>query len=166
MLLTDFDRKEDIFVDANIFIYNAVDHEKYGQSSTDFLLRIEKEEIKAFTDSLVLDEVFFKILIAEASKYTETKNIKDLRKIIRSSKAVYNPVKEYRDYISELSLSGLKILSVDSKIALDSIDIAEKYNLLTADAIHVTTCRFYNIKNIATKDKDFGRVDFLKVWKP
>ncbi|HDN81989.1 MAG TPA: PIN domain-containing protein, partial [Methanomicrobia archaeon] len=79
---------------------------------------------------------------------------------------VYNPVKEYRDYISELSLSGLKILSVDSKIALDSIDIAEKYNLLTADAIHVTTCRFYNIKNIATKDKDFGRVDFLKVWKP
>lgn len=55
---------------------------------------------------------------------------------------------------------------MDSKIALDSIDIAEKYNLLTADAIHVTTCRFYNIKNIATKDKDFGRVDFLKVWKP
>lgn len=60
MLLTDFDRKEDIFVDANIFIYNAVDHEKYGQSSTDFLLRIEKEEIKAFTDSLVLDEVFLR----------------------------------------------------------------------------------------------------------
>jgi len=166
MLLDRYTLKEDIFVDSNIFIYNAMDHEKHGQSSTNFLLKIEKEEIKAFTNSLVLDEIFFKILTAEASRYTEAKNIKNLKRIVRESKAVYKPVKEYRDYIFELSLSGLKILDVDSRITLESINTAEKYNLLTADAIHVATCRFYNIKNIATNDKDFERVDFLKVWRP
>ena len=40
------------------------------------------------------------------------------------------------------------------------------YSLLTNDAFHVATMKRQGITNIATNDPDFGRVEWLKVWKP
>jgi predicted nucleic acid-binding protein len=41
-----------------------------------------------------------------------------------------------------------------------------KFKLMTNDAIHVATCKFYNIVDIATNDTDFQRVHFLRAWNP
>jgi predicted nucleic acid-binding protein len=43
---------------------------------------------------------------------------------------------------------------------------SKKYNLLFSDAIHAASCNLFNVKNIATNDSDFERVDFLKIWRP
>jgi len=41
-----------------------------------------------------------------------------------------------------------------------------KYNLLFADAIHVSSCKIHDIENIAANDHDLERVGFLNLWKP
>ncbi len=46
------------------------------------------------------------------------------------------------------------------------INNCKKYALLTRDSLHITTMEQNNITDIATNDRDFERVDFLKVWKP
>ena len=48
----------------------------------------------------------------------------------------------------------------------DFIEISKKYWLMATDAIHVATMKRQGITNIATNDPDFGRVEWLKVWKP
>jgi predicted nucleic acid-binding protein len=44
--------------------------------------------------------------------------------------------------------------------------IMYKYLLLPSDSIHVITCEIYQIPNIATNNRDFERVEKLKVWHP
>ncbi len=46
---------------------------------------------------------------------------------------------------------------------MDRMNLAE-FN--DSDAIHAGSCDVYGIKHIASNDKDFGRVDFLKRWTP
>ena len=41
-----------------------------------------------------------------------------------------------------------------------------KYGLWFSDALHSACCKVNDITDIATNDRDFERVDFLKVWKP
>lgn len=45
------------------------------------------------------------------------------------------------------------------------IDIMKKYNFLPNDAIIAATCTHNGIKKIATFDRDFERVEFVKVIK-
>ena len=37
---------------------------------------------------------------------------------------------------------------------------------MAINAFHVTVMKKSGIKNIVTFDKDFERVDFIRVWKP
>ncbi|TRZ90467.1 MAG: hypothetical protein D4R88_03680 [Methanosarcinales archaeon] len=74
MLLSNFAGDERIFVDANIFIYNALDDP--------------------------MDEVLFKILISEASQHLEKFTLPNLKKEMKKSSfssKVYKPVREYSD---------------------------------------------------------------------
>lgn len=48
----------------------------------------------------------------------------------------------------------------DPDLLLDSVMV---YRLLPNDAAIAAACRYYEIMRIATFDRDFDRVDFLKV---
>ncbi len=78
--------------------------------------------------------------------------LKTLDKPFKASEEV---LKDYR----------FKILDT-SKLLEEVLDISKEYGLLFSDALHSACCKVYGIKNIATSDTDFERVDFLKVWKP
>jgi len=43
--------------------------------------------------------------------------------------------------------------------------INEKYDLLPNDALIAANCKMHGIKEIATFDEDFRRVDFLEVFE-
>jgi predicted nucleic acid-binding protein len=60
------------YIDANILLYSAFKHPKYGELCKKFLLRIEKN---ACTSDFTLNEVFHKLMIAEISKKFEVKPI-------------------------------------------------------------------------------------------
>ncbi len=169
MDISAYNLKEKIFVDANIFIFNALDDPKYANSSTEFLKKIERGEINGVITPFVMDEILFKILIAESSKHLDKVNIWNIKSRMKDaefSKNIYAPVKIYKKYIMYLSLTGLEILSVYSTIVMKSVDIGEKYGLITADSIHLSTMMAYGIKNIATKDSDFEGIEDINIWTP
>lgn len=63
-------------------------------------------------------------------------------------------------------MDNLIIIGVSSAIFKEAVEIAKSSKLLPHDATHATVAKEMNIRNIATNDEDFERVDFLQVWKP
>lgn len=160
---------ERIFIDANIFIYNALDNPLYAESCTDFLRQVERDKINGVITPHIMDEVLFKILVAEASQHLEKFTLSNLKKELKNSSfssKVYKPVKEYGDYLTELTYGGLEILAVDGGLVEKSIELGLRYGLLTTDAIHLSTIKQYGINNIATNDSDFERVETITIYKP
>ncbi|GBE53865.1 MAG TPA: PIN domain-containing protein [Euryarchaeota archaeon] len=168
-MLQDYDLPERIFIDANIFIYNALDHPEFGGSCSGFLERVEKGEIAGVITPFVIDEVLFKILIAEASKYIGKPTLLKIKKKMKDSdfsEMVYSPVEEYMEYFNGLSVDGLEISDVDRELAVKSVELGAKYGLLIADSMHLAMMKKKEIINIATNDADFKRIEWIKVWKP
>jgi len=44
--------------------------------------------------------------------------------------------------------------------------LEKKYYLLTNDSLNLHVMKSNKISDIATNDRDFERVDFIKVWRP
>ncbi len=69
--------------------------------------------------------------------------------------------------ISELDsiekMRNLTVLEVTPTIFTSAREYVKKFKLMSNDAIGVAT---YKVYGITTSDRDFERVDFLKVWKP
>ena len=61
---------------------------------------------------------------------------------------------------------NIQIQSVTPKDIFDSKKYRQKYGLLTIDSVLLSIMRNLGIRDIATNDMDFERVDFLTVWKP
>lgn len=164
MNVSELPEGQKVFVDANIYLFNALDNRKYGEISTRFLERIEKGEIKAVTNVLVLNEVAFKILIAELSNHSEKFNIwiaKELLKSKEISKNAYKPVKRYMTYLK--GLESLEITEITPRIAFSSADLGQRYGLLPSDSYHVATMKELEVKYIVTDDADFKRVEWCTV---
>ncbi|MGH7595257.1 MAG: type II toxin-antitoxin system VapC family toxin [bacterium] len=62
-----------------------------------------------------------------------------------------------------MPISGFTILLPILNLGHPAIN---SYQLLSSDAIHVSTCLAYGIKHIATNDRDFMRVKGLTIWLP
>ncbi|NJD76226.1 MAG: PIN domain-containing protein [Candidatus Methanoperedens sp.] len=66
MPLSDIPKGTNIYIDANIFLFIAF-KEKHFDESKGFLKRVQKKELNGFMSIVVLDEVLFKLIQAEAS---------------------------------------------------------------------------------------------------
>lgn len=64
-----------------------------------------------------------------------------------------------KSFIAEFKIKLLPMPD-DLDLLLDSVIV---YRLLPNDAAITAACRYHKIKRIATFDRDFERVDFLKV---
>ncbi len=68
-------------------------------------------------------------------------------------------LEEIHKLLEELNIRIIK----DYQSVEELRDVITKYRLLLADAQIVVTCRYYGISTIATLDKDFKRIPWLKV---
>ena len=163
LTLRELPATEEIFIDANIFLYSAFKHPVFGNKCKNFLIRIEKEEIKGYTSDFVLNEIFHKLMIAEIVK-----------KFGIAAKQVVRFVKKKPEVIAELEtvwtemeiIKGFNISILNGSLFPDFIKISKMYWLMATDAFHVATMKKHGITNIATNDPDFERVNGTKVWKP
>lgn len=161
MKVSEFPEGEEVFIDANLFIFHAWGDSEYGEASTQLLERVERGEINAVTNVLVLNEVGFKILMAELSNYSEKFNIWIARKLLKSKKVAekaYRPVKKYISYLK--GLERLEVVGITPRIAFSSVEFGERYGLLPTDSFHLATMKELGIKFIATDDSNFKRVEW------
>ncbi len=149
-------------IDSSVFLHLLLDEERADEAE-DFLLRVESGDITAYVIPSVLEEVSFKLLMAKASELGETR-FWDIRKRLLRDKnfraKCFEPLKSFRDYV--LSLRGLVWEPIGKDDWLKSLEIVEKYGLLTSDAIIAAVALRLKIP-LFTFDTDFKRVSSLEV---
>ncbi len=168
MKLADFDSDEEIYIDANIFIYTMLKNPKYFASCKSFLERVERGEVNAIVSPLVLDEVCFKIIIETLkSKYDIQSGAEIIERIKKNPKLLNEVKSELMTFLFVIeNYKGLKVISAQSATGIKMIENIVNRKLLPRDALHLAIMNFYDVKHIATADSDFESVKEINVWKP
>ncbi len=132
------------YLDASFCISAASDIDKHGEKARAVLEKIKNKEYTPHTASLTIDEVLWVIQREKGKEFAlETAN-------------------------TILSISSLRIISVDREIIKKSLEIYTKEKLNPRDAIHVAAMKSESINIIISSDTNFDniegiqRVDFTK----
>lgn len=133
-----FLKNNEVYVDANFFIYASTDLEKEGENARKIIDLIKKQEISVFTATLTIDEVLWAI-----------QRKKDKETAYQSAQLI-------------LEMPQLKFIPVDIEIIRSSINIYKKENLHPRDAIHLAAMQSKNIKVIISSDPDFDKIKDIK----
>ncbi len=164
--LDEFPAKGRIFVDANIFLHHAFD---LNESSVRFLQRVERGEVRAYTSLLVLEEVFFKLLIQRASNLLPKVTLEKVKSLLKDKKAreeIFSPLFRYLKYLGTLKAGGLRVSGLKEEDMGRAIHIAGQWGLLTADALHLAVMKRRGIVHLASADSDFEAIEGITLWKP
>lgn len=159
--LSDIPDRTEIYIDANILLFSAFKHPRYGDVCRDFLLRIEGN---ACTSDFTLNEIFHKLMIAEISKMFVVRP-KDVVAFIKNNPTVISELQAIWDEMRLIAESKIHIISY-GKLFPEFIETSRSYNLMATDAIIVEIMKQNGLKDIATNDSDFERIEGITVWKP
>ncbi len=130
---------------------------------TKLIKLLEKYEL--FTTPNVIEESFYKSLFLRTETVYGKSSKYMLKEKYQKEQTNFEPIYRYfTDFIKQLILfDTLNIVPIDSDIILSSIELSWRCNLLPNDALITAACKHYGIKKIATLDRDFKRVKFLKI---
>lgn len=168
MNLSLYSSQRPIFIDANIFLDYALPNIEFSRDASDFLERVELQEIAAVATPAVLNEVSYILLLQRGMIILDTENRDIVRNKIKANghfaHLCYDAVDTFNEFIS--GLYGLKLISIEPEDYLLASDLGRAYNLLPIDALHLSAMRRAHIGDIASRDRDFERVDGIVVWSP
>ena len=154
-----------VYVDSNIFIYDATDHPKYAASCSLFLDRVESGEITGVTSILSINEIVHKLSIIELSTKLKKKPALIIPLIKKDPSLLDNLETPFLAAENIMNMN-LEIINLFVPIFIAALEFMKRNRLMSNDAIHVATMKRYGITNIATNDPDFERVGGIMVWKP
>lgn len=155
-----------IIIDSNIILYTALNHPVFQRSCTDFLLRVEREEIQGFIPSVVIQEITHHFIISELMEKGYGKTVSDCITGYKRNPLIMNDLSKTWIEIRRLFNINCSILYDNPEIVTNSSLISHDFQLLTKDAYIASFAQSHQIAHIATNDKDFSRVPWLSVWKP
>jgi len=164
--LNDFREKELIFIDANIFLYHAFDT---NDDAVGFLQKVESSLLRTATSSLVLEEVFFKLLMQAASCFLEKVTVEKVKSFLRDDtrrEDIMRPLAEYGKFIGILRDAGMKVFELTGEDMLTAVQIMQTHHLMAADAAHLAVMGRKQSRHLASGDRDFAVASEITVWSP
>ena len=162
MFLEDIPSRTKVFIDSNIFIYHFLGISK---SCTDFLRRVEYEELAGYTSTIIIAEVLHRLMIAEIIEKYGTKSKEALR-LLKEKPEIISPLTECEEAVRAIPRFNVSILTYTAEAIFQSRELRLKHLLLTNDSLNLQIMNFNDIINIATNDNDFKRIEHIAVWKP
>ena len=156
----------EIFIDANIFLYVINDHPRLGDSCHKLVAKIERGEVEGYTSHFVVSEIVHKIMQHETCQRFDLP-LAQAVSFLKRNPRVISTLRAYRDALNLIfNLPNLILLEIDNATLRQSHAMIRDYQLLSTDALHAATCLAYNVRHLATNDKDFKRVQELTIWAP
>ena len=122
------------YVDANVFIFAAVDPGELGQAARQILAQIIRGKLPATTSALTYDEVVWGI------------------------RKAFDKEKSYLAGELFLQLPHLLIQEANRKVVMEAHHLMKHHNLKPRDAIHLATMSVTNEKHIISEDPDFDHL--------
>ena len=162
--LTSIERESKVFVDSNIFTYFLLEDERYFENVMSFFDKINDGVIVASVNIIVFTETLFNFVKAKVI-IEENIRQKDFMKIVKAKPELIAKV-DISPVLELFSLPNLVLLDLPPNFIDKIVDIHRRYGLLSNDAYHLLTMRYYGVNDIATNDSDFERVESLNVWMP
>jgi len=126
-----------LYLDANIFVYAAINTEEIGKKARDLLQRIQKGEEQAATSALTFDEVFWAIKKRKPELASETTQ-------------------------ALLNFPNIEIIPVDKELVLSALQIISECNMTPRDALHAATAIKVKADSIVSTDSHFDKMKKLK----
>ena len=155
-----------IFIDANIFLYGAMDYTKYRATCRAFLQNIESGTYFAATSALVLNEVIHKLILAETTKTYRLRSENEAKKLIEDKPETISSLTGVWKTYAVIKAYPLVIYSIDKATMDMAADLSSRYGLFISDASHLAVMKINGISNIATNDNDFQLAEDISIYKP
>jgi predicted nucleic acid-binding protein len=126
-----------LYLDANIFIFAAIDTKEIGEKAAALLQKIQQGEEKAETSALTYDEVFW---------------------VIKK----HNLELAFKACETLLNFPNLEIIPANRELAFSALQLIREYRLSPRDAMHAATAIAEKADCIVSTDAHFDRVNELK----
>ena len=165
MIYADLPAGANVFVDASVFIHHFEPNVLYGPSATEFLERIENQEIIGLTSSHMLSEATHRLMTLEAMQAFGWKST-GIALRLRNHPAQVQMLKRFRQALQEIPLFGIRILTIDPVWLDPAAEISQQTGLLHNDALIIAVMRANGLTNLASADPDFDRVPGITRYGP
>jgi len=166
MFCSDLEDGSSVFVDANIFIYHFSKGSKLNPASSKFLERIEEGKINGVTSIAIIQEVTHRMMIVEAASILAEIRVKDLVRYLKTHPDTVRKLVNHQSIPAKIALFNLDVLSPNLETLERSQQMKRRYGFLSNDGLTLQIMEDLKINNLASNDSDFGRVDFVKLYKP
>jgi predicted nucleic acid-binding protein len=161
MIYADLPAGATVFLDASVFIHHFEPNALYGPAATEFLERIENQEINGITATHIVSEVAHRLMTIEAMQaFGWTSAGIALR--LRNHPTQVQTLKRFRQAIQEIPLFGIRILTIDPTWLDTAAGISQQTGLLHNDALVIVIMRVHGLTHLASADPDFDRVPGIK----
>jgi predicted nucleic acid-binding protein len=151
---------ERILVDSNILTYHLLDYPTFGPICEKFLQDILDEKYQGFITPIIASETLFNFIKAYILKTYGAKG-SDVPVLLKRDPKILQEIPFHRPK----EIFGIFDILPNGAVEVElSIEYISRYALLTNDAINAATMEINKINSIATNDRDFERVEGVKVW--
>jgi predicted nucleic acid-binding protein len=154
-----------VFIDANILVYNAAADPTYGAACKQLLERIARQEIDGYTSAHALCDLAHRLMTLEAMAQLGWQ-AKGIATRLRKHPAEVQKLTRFRQAVDEVPQMGLQVLPIDFQSVSSAAALSQHYGLLTGDALIVAVMQANGLTKLASEDADFDRVPGLTRYAP
>jgi predicted nucleic acid-binding protein len=150
-----------VYVDTNVlYMYLRADSAHLSTIRT-FLERMVYGDVEAFVGIPVLDELFYRLLLAQVKEATGRNPLDVLREDLDGAIAAHGSAIEMA-VRKLLTLPHLNLVGVETTDLEKMLKNIRAFSLLPRDALHVPIIQRLGLTAIASDDMDFDRVEGLE----
>ena len=153
---------DQIFLDANIFVYHFLG---LSQQCKQLLKHCQDGFLQGRTASFILAETVHRLMIAEAVE-RKLVTAKNALKKLREKPEIVQQLSKHAEGVQKIKAMNIEIVPLTITAVETSAEVRRQYGLLTNDSILVTVMRELGLTKLATRDSDFDSIQELFVYKP
>jgi predicted nucleic acid-binding protein len=149
-----------VYVDTNVWYMYLRTDPVHQHVLTTFFGRVVRGAIEAFVGILVLDELFYRLLLARVKDATGRNPLDVLRADLPGAIAAHGDAIDTA-LRKLMALPHVHLISVETADFHGMLNSIMAYGLLPRDALHVTIMQRVGLTAVASDDTDFDRITTL-----
>jgi predicted nucleic acid-binding protein len=165
MTFADLQPADSVFVDANTLVYHFAAHAAFGAACTQFLQRIENQDLLGFTSTVALGEAMHRLMTTEASSRFGWP-FAGIGNRLRTNPAEVQKLHVFRRAAEDVLGSKVQVLTIPPALLLTAAALCQQIGLLTNDGLIVAVMQANGLTRLASSDADFDRVPGLTRYAP
>jgi predicted nucleic acid-binding protein len=164
MTFADLAAGDAIFLDVNPLVYHFAPHPSFGPPCTQFMKRIENQELRAITSTHVLSDAAHHLMTIEAStRFGWTSKVVQR---LKQQPGHVQQLTSFRQSIEQVAPLGIQVLTIPVDLITTAAVISQQTGLLSNDALIIALMQANGLTKLASSDADFDRVPGITRYAP